>query len=643
MADKNSLVQYAVQQIGPEKLQQLVDQAEQELSQDPDVTQEALDELVQQLNYVAENPEAYKEVVTSAIQAGLIDPEDVPPEFDPMFVAVMLIAVTELSHRVIKQGSKMFARGGLAQQAKNIAAQGRGGDTMLAHINPKEAEVLRRMGGSGTINPNTGLHEFKGGIFKSIGKIFKSVAKIAIPVVANIIAPGWGGMLAGAAMGAAGGGGLKGAVLGGLTGSLGSGGFLGGAANSVGQSVLGTGIGKMLGNTIGAQTLGAGLLGGAASAALGQGFLPGALAAGSMSSMTPTITGLANSAKGLFNSATGPGSIFSSQAGGTGVNLGSSGGLNQVGSNLMSGSGAPAVNAAGAQVAKDAIAANMANGVPGFSLADLTAKGFAPGVTLPSSSQSLFNLAPPTSSPVTLPKFNTDASVYDSALNFNPSIENAAVANAGFSTLPGAVLGGAKDSGILGTGISGSNALMGLTMLGGLTPPQALSQIEGSGLTPEQKAAMGRALTNYTAKYNMVTLPNQGTPEYDDMMSNISQGIGINFMNPTITNNDTGTTTPMKRGGKARVPAGGLSQIAMLAQGTGSGRDDTINAKLSDGEYVIDAETVALLGNGSTKAGAMALDQMREQIRQQKGKALAKGKFSPNAKSPLAYMKGGLK
>ena len=90
------------------------------------------------------------------------------------------------------------------------------------------------------------------------------------------------------------------------------------------------------------------------------------------------------------------------------------------------------------------------------------------------------------------------------------------------------------------------------------------------------------------------------------------------------------------------APRGALSSLPMLAEGAGSGRDDTIDAKLSDGEYVIDAETVALLGNGSTKAGAAALDRMRQQIRQQKGKALAKGKFSPNAKGALAYMKGGL-
>ena len=54
----------------------------------------------------------------------------------------------------------------------------------------------------------------------------------------------------------------------------------------------------------------------------------------------------------------------------------------------------------------------------------------------------------------------------------------------------------------------------------------------------------------------------------------------------------------------------------------------------------MDAETVAMLGDGSTRAGALKLDQMRQKLRQHKGKALARGKFSPNAKSPLAYVKG---
>jgi hypothetical protein len=76
-------------------------------------------------------------------------------------------------------------------------------------------------------------------------------------------------------------------------------------------------------------------------------------------------------------------------------------------------------------------------------------------------------------------------------------------------------------------------------------------------------------------------------------------------------------------------------------QGTGTGRSDSIPAKLSDGEYVVDAETVALLGDGSSKAGAQKLDQLRVNIRKQKGRALAKGKFSPNAKAPQTYLSGG--
>ena len=48
------------------------------------------------------------------------------------------------------------------KQYKNLASKGRYGDTMLAHINPQEAGLLRSMGGAGTINPKTGLPEFYG-------------------------------------------------------------------------------------------------------------------------------------------------------------------------------------------------------------------------------------------------------------------------------------------------------------------------------------------------------------------------------------------------------------------------------------------------------------------------------------------------
>ena len=75
-------------------------------------------------------------------------------------------------------------------------------------------------------------------------------------------------------------------------------------------------------------------------------------------------------------------------------------------------------------------------------------------------------------------------------------------------------------------------------------------------------------------------------------------------------------------------------------RGGGTGTSDSIPARLSDGEYVIDAQTVSMLGDGSSDAGAKKLDEMREQIRRHKGKALAQGKFAPQAKGPLSYVKG---
>ena len=44
----------------------------------------------------------------------------------------------------------------------DLAKEGRGGDTELAHVNPREKAMLKAMGGSGTINPNTGLREYAG-------------------------------------------------------------------------------------------------------------------------------------------------------------------------------------------------------------------------------------------------------------------------------------------------------------------------------------------------------------------------------------------------------------------------------------------------------------------------------------------------
>ena len=81
-----------------------------------------------------------------------------------------------------------YAAGGITSlpaMAKQVRAAGRNGDTILAHINPEEAGILKLLGGSGRINPATGIPEF--GFFKSVAKpikrAFKSVAKAVAPII----------------------------------------------------------------------------------------------------------------------------------------------------------------------------------------------------------------------------------------------------------------------------------------------------------------------------------------------------------------------------------------------------------------------------------------------------------------------------
>lgn len=46
------------------------------------------------------------------------------------------------------------------QTTAKMAAQGRDGDSLIAHINPREAAILKAIGGRGSINPKTGALEF---------------------------------------------------------------------------------------------------------------------------------------------------------------------------------------------------------------------------------------------------------------------------------------------------------------------------------------------------------------------------------------------------------------------------------------------------------------------------------------------------
>lgn len=98
-------------------------------------------------------------------------------------------------------------------------------------------------------------------------------------------------------------------------------------------------------------------------------------------------------------------------------------------------------------------------------------------------------------------------------------------------------------------------------------------------------------------------------------------------------------TVVAKKGGEIHEPQFITGATGHYVQGEGDGQSDDIPAMLADGEYVFDADTVAALGNGSNKAGALALDKMRASIRKHKRSAPA-NKIPPKAKSPLSYLRG---
>lgn len=127
----------------------------------------------------------------------------------------------------------------LPRLADLIRRHGRNGDTELAHINPIEAHILKSLGGSGTINPATGLREYS--FWKKPWKAIRSViGGGAGAVIGNMIAPGIGGIIGGAL-----GQGVQHAARGksALSGAL-KGAGMGAALPSV-ASVLGSGASKL--------------------------------------------------------------------------------------------------------------------------------------------------------------------------------------------------------------------------------------------------------------------------------------------------------------------------------------------------------------------------------------------------------------
>ncbi len=76
-----------------------------------------------------------------------------------------------------------------------------------------------------------------------------------------------------------------------------------------------------------------------------------------------------------------------------------------------------------------------------------------------------------------------------------------------------------------------------------------------------------------------------------------------------------------------------------LIDGEGDGQSDSVPINAAKGEYVMDAETVSMLGNGSNEAGAALLDKWREHLREHK-RSVGSSEIAPPTKDPNEYLEG---
>jgi hypothetical protein len=581
--------------------QQAITQMEQKFADQP-ISSGDIDSLIKFLEAAVDHPEHYDKLRTSAIMDGKLDQDTLPPEFNPQIIISLLIALYGLRDRIegkeqqpnqgmmpqpqqrpmmppaqSPQGmmpAQPMAQGGLASAAQHIQAAGRGGDTMLAHINPREAAMLKNMGASGSINPRTGLREFGWNWKSMIKTILPAAIGVFAPAVGNYLgsAAGFGfgkaGQIAGTALAA----GAVGAGAAALTGDniLKSGlqsGVLGGL-----NAGLGSEIGGAIGikNPIAQSAVGGVLIGGGMNALTNEDIMKGALYGGIGGALSGAGPQLAN------KFATGSPNL------GSGINTAA-----RVGGNMLT-----------------------AGYEPGQAITSGALAGLAKGV---------WDKNSPADQAVQQTADENSGQLAKDTLGQTPPATGS-VPPAGDKSMDWGTIG------LLGLG-----GVAAASMLGG---PDKVQQaiVSSPKLTTEQQQYYNQPST--TLDYNAMAIDAAKVGQDIGTFAALNYGQGLNKYRIVKPSANPNAPEPVLKA------QGGLSRIAYLAQGSGSGRDDTIDARLSDGEYVIDAETVALLGDGSTKAGAAKLDKMRAELRKQKGKKLAKGQFSTAAKSPLDYMRG---
>jgi len=422
-----------------------------------------------------------------------------------------------------------FREGGTVQEelprlAELIRQKGRNGDTELAHINPIEAQILKSIGGSGTINPNTGLREFS--FFSNPGKALKSIlGGGAGAIIGNMIAPGIGGIIGGA----------------------------------IGQ--------------------------GAQNASRGKSALQGALKGAGMGTALPS----ASSALGW--------------------------GANQIGAN---GLGASLSNYGNSNAILPALGFGGSGGGGGGFFANPYINGGLSASTALSSNMGGMQGQYPVDNRSFMEKLGAKSKDYLTDPGNLLHLGTAAAQFAGRSKPKSPEQIGEEERRY-------RNASRKT-----IADIEAEESLEGarSNLKKKRKSKqLSEDIKNMGRVNRRVVSPE----EY------ARTGRWIEY------NDEEGNPVAMKQGGHMHSPYSYMMEESLYPAslqgylgGDTGGQDDLIDAKLSDGEYVIDASTVSDLGDGNNSAGARRLDQFRKNLR--KHKRGGKITLPPKAKSLTSYL-----
>ena len=572
MSMKEQILSIAMQD---PRFQETITVIERQLS-GTNIVAEDLTEAIQMLEYVLQNPEVYPEVRMAAIKDGLIDEGMFPPQFDEVLIISLLVVLYGMQDRLAQQG---YARGGLAVSGKQLARMGQGGDRQLAHINDREAEVLRRMGGQGTVNPNTGLREYKG---------LKNIIKTALPIALSVVAPGLGTAigtaigLSGTAASIAGG-----AILGGGTSFLTGGdpilgavtGGLGGFAPVIGEGIsaiapgldpsIVTGLSGGVTGALGQTLAGGDPLTGFATGAIGSMLRPeltnmtrraGEVVVDSMKSGMPAITTesgapIPETVRPTYDASDLVSDMDAVSFNPEPVTVDTS--FGQLNNDMIERAGMSIPRPPSETSPLDAamnrlVGKQMAQTVSGDPMLGADFATAIPEAQQTFTEQQAELIDPFNTNPELRAASNQGEGIFAGIRNMIPESIAELLPE---STAGQLLLGGALAS----------------TLLGGLGEADqlAIQQAESSGI-------FDRPINNFDFVKIRTEANKRGMSMSDFLNSSFFLSDQSSYYTPT------------------NAARGGIMDAPGYVSGPGNGRDDVINARLSDGEYVIDAESVSM-------------------------------------------------